>query len=703
MPPRTRGSQKKSAKEEPNGEQSPNSTTQPDSRTTSPSLDVCPACSEEKGHLRAVGKKQLWVSCESCDTWFHWECVGQGGDLANIDKWYCDPCREANPNQVITYKPPARKSGRTTRKRDYANLHAGIDTDAATRWLQLIQTKKIKKDPFKRMLGSDVSISWLEHDETALLEPIVVEEPEGLGMKMPDKSLTVNDVAELVGPSTPLEVIDVATQSTSPGWTLESWAEYYGSAETSREKIRNVISLEISNTRLAEQVVPPRLVRELDWVEKVWPAARKSKGQYPQVQLYCLMSVAQCWTDWHVDFAGSSVYYHILRGSKIFYFIRPTPANLNAYEKWSGSELQSTTWLGDFADEVFKVELSAGNTMIIPTGWIHAVHTPVDTLVFGGNFLHSYNIGTQLRVRDIEIATRVPKKFRFPYFQRLCWYVCERYTRDLKAKEDFPMRVLEGLGTLADFLVSEARIIERGPESARKEIREQIPGEKVKDPSALAREFRWRVRMAAGQASDNESPSAGKSKREGSIASSQKDQGEGVSAKRKRIDGHETRQGPKFKGFLPRPWGDIQRRSVEDGAKSQCIVRPASDPNDSWLSAWVEGEEDLLADVERTSDEVVRVRKVDDDGSLVLERQVITRIQEVWRLKGRPEGALAETPAKLGEDNAAPALNGRGSTAPPPSDESMDGDPPPADANGVDHAVLKAEVSDVEMVGPEAE
>lgn len=75
----------------------------------------------------------------------------------------------------------------------------------------------------------------------------------------------------------------------------------------------------------------------------------------------------------HVDFAGSSVFYHILKGAKVFYFIRPTKANLAAYEKWSGSELQSTTWLGDLVDEVVKVELTQGNTMFIPTGWIHAV------------------------------------------------------------------------------------------------------------------------------------------------------------------------------------------------------------------------------------------------------------------------------------------------------------------------------------------
>ena len=61
------------------------------------------------------------------------------------------------------------------------------------------------------------------------------------------------------------------------------------------------------------------------------------------------------------------------RPSQTFLFIRPTPANLAAYERWSGSEIQSHTWLGDLVDEVTKVDLTAGNTMIIPTGWIHAV------------------------------------------------------------------------------------------------------------------------------------------------------------------------------------------------------------------------------------------------------------------------------------------------------------------------------------------
>jgi len=30
------------------------------------------------------------------------------------------------------------------------------------------------------------------------------------------------------------------------------------------------------------------------------------------------MSVANCFTDYHVDFGGTSVWYHILKGEKVF-------------------------------------------------------------------------------------------------------------------------------------------------------------------------------------------------------------------------------------------------------------------------------------------------------------------------------------------------------------------------------------------------
>jgi hypothetical protein len=83
-------------------------------------------------------------------------------------------------------------------------------------------------------------------------------------MRMPDASITVNDISTIMGPSFPVEVIDVASQTGLSSWTMGQWATYYN--DTAEKKVRNVISLEISNSPLSDQVVPPLLCRKLDWV-----------------------------------------------------------------------------------------------------------------------------------------------------------------------------------------------------------------------------------------------------------------------------------------------------------------------------------------------------------------------------------------------------------------------------------------------------
>lgn len=71
----------------------------------------------------------------------------------------------------------------------------------------MLEGKKILPDNFRRMKGSEVTVEWLESDENAMKVPIVIENPEGLGMKMPNSDFTVDDVAEMVGENTPVEVM----------------------------------------------------------------------------------------------------------------------------------------------------------------------------------------------------------------------------------------------------------------------------------------------------------------------------------------------------------------------------------------------------------------------------------------------------------------------------------------------------------------
>ena len=134
--------------------------------------------------------------------------------------------------------------------------------------------------------------------------------------------------------------------------------------------------------------------------------------KYPKVQKYVLMSVAKCWTDFHVDMGGTSVWYHVLSGQKIFWLIPPTDENLRIYERWILSGEQAHVFLPDMVRECQRIVIEAGWTLLMPSGWIHGVYTSRDSIVFGGNFLHSFNIPMQLRVSSIEKRTKVPEQFK---------------------------------------------------------------------------------------------------------------------------------------------------------------------------------------------------------------------------------------------------------------------------------------------------
>lgn len=62
--------------------------------------------------------------------------------------------------------------------------------------------------------------------------------------------------------------------------------------------------------------------------------------------------------------------------------------------------------------------------------------------MFGGNFLHSFSIESQLRIAQLEDATRVPAKFRFPFYTEMLWYVLERYVHTLLHKSHLDLSQL---------------------------------------------------------------------------------------------------------------------------------------------------------------------------------------------------------------------------------------------------------------------
>ncbi|XP_024084550.1 jmjC domain-containing histone demethylation protein 1 [Cimex lectularius] len=288
----------------------------------------------------------------------------------------------------------------------------------------------------REMNGADFSVTYLQRH--GFNTPLLFKEKIGLGLHVPSQSFTVNDVRTCVGSRRTLDVMDVNTQKNFE-MSMKEWQRYY--EDPNKEKLLNVISLEFSHTKLENYIQTPSIVRQIDWVDCVWPRHLKEAQTestnaidemfYPKVQKYCLMSVKGCYTDFHVDFGGSSVWYHILRGSKVFWLIPPTEHNIKLFEQWVLSGKQSDIFFGDTVEKCSRITLMEGHTFFIPTGWIHAVYTPKDSLVFGGNFLHSYGIDKQIRIATVEETTHVPQKFRYPFFTEMLWYVLVRYVHVL--------------------------------------------------------------------------------------------------------------------------------------------------------------------------------------------------------------------------------------------------------------------------------
>ena len=111
--------------------------------------------------------------------------------------------------------------------------------------------------------------------------PILVREKTGLGMTVPDSNFSISDVRNYVGAKRTLDIMDCATQKNSE-MSMKEWEEYYTSPNRTRRL--NVISLEFSYTKLDSMVIAPRIVRQIDWIDNVWP--RHVKDQQSEVKFH---------------------------------------------------------------------------------------------------------------------------------------------------------------------------------------------------------------------------------------------------------------------------------------------------------------------------------------------------------------------------------------------------------------------------------
>lgn len=300
---------------------------------------------------------------------------------------------------------------------------------------QVLSDSEHDESMIENLSGEKLTVQYLQ--KNGFNKPIMVKHRDHLSLEIPPKfhsrEFGVEALRSYLGSRRIVDALDTITQKTK-SMTMREWCQFW--ITFPRNQILNGISLEFSLTKLDQYIIPPKIVRQIDWIEKAWPRHLKETQKnytnnidemmYPKVQKFLIMSVASSYMDFHVDFGGTSVWYYVLRGLKVFYLIPPTDENLILYADWVRSK-EKTTFLGDIAEGCTRVEVFTGNTVFIPAGWIHAVFTVKDCIAFSGSFLHSFGIENQLKVSYLEESLGVLDIHRFPFFTEMLWYVLERY------------------------------------------------------------------------------------------------------------------------------------------------------------------------------------------------------------------------------------------------------------------------------------
>lgn len=419
--------------------------------------DSCPICrpkpsktpsnGKNPNHNKKIIDEDSWVCCDICSQWFHPDCVSiTPYDLERIFSYHCESCEhEHGPSEL------RRQLKRARVQIDYVALNQGdlfaVDKSEHPHVRSLLDftpaiSAKSKQNYVNILCSDELTTEYIL--STELTKPILIPSvTENCGMVLPtDRSkITVKYITEQAGGDEPVEVMDVLSQqSESPSWDLRQWCDYFYTPADQRDRIRNVISLEVSEVEgLGKNFRRPKMVEELDMVDSVWNLLNDAKDMSestdaedrPKVTTYCLMSVKASYTDFHIDFSGTPVYYTICQGEKDFVMFPPTQVNLELYESWCLEEEQNHTWFCNYEKRIngklckpadgFKVKLQTGALFIIPSGWIHSVYTPCDTVVIGGNYLTFKDIPMHLKIYDLERRTGVPGKYRFPKFNKVMW------------------------------------------------------------------------------------------------------------------------------------------------------------------------------------------------------------------------------------------------------------------------------------------
>lgn len=264
---------------------------------------------------------------------------------------------------------------------------------------------------------------------------------EGLGMTIPE-DLGLETVTEYINPKTMVNVIVSGCETQDIDITMGALMEEFNSKPEERPRILNMISLEFGRTKekldeLFEvpafvdsmslaQIITSTLKRLLDIIDVFLAVGgggfKKTELNRERIEYesqlrrilsyhkFLLVSMKGSFSDVHIDFSSTCVFYHVKKGKKVFYVAPLTEYTWKVYQEFESGQ-RPNEWIVDVLfDHWERVEINEGETAMIPSGYLHFVWTPEDSLVIGGNFLMQQSLESQFDLSTFERECRLLEK-----------------------------------------------------------------------------------------------------------------------------------------------------------------------------------------------------------------------------------------------------------------------------------------------------
>lgn len=265
---------------------------------------------------------------QQCSNWFHPMCMLAAPMDANeyaqrVTSFTCHECSGTGKARVVWFtSPDPAKDGpikekvteidpeKALERRNKAKRTTAASAGTAARvadggikeaidYLALVDSHRslITPAPWPALdSGYDLKVEYL--NENGMTHPFLLRSTQGLGLRIPD-SLKAREAMDHLGPSYPISAIDVRFQAAEP-MTLAQFVSYLETPEKDRHRVLNSISVEFSETPLANLVDRPSVVGQLDWdAMGVWPLGDPEKKP-SKIGLYWLCGAKGSYTEWVV-------------------------------------------------------------------------------------------------------------------------------------------------------------------------------------------------------------------------------------------------------------------------------------------------------------------------------------------------------------------------------------------------------------------